>query len=193
MTERNPARRDLLALAALSGAALAATDGSAQAAPSVSSPGFAPQPLPFDPKLVTGLSEKLLTSHHDNNYVGAVKRLGAIRTEFGKLDLATAPVFAINGLKREELIAWNSMILHEVYFNGLAAAEPAARLMAGALGWDEDTIAREVDIYRRRVAAERESQEMPDDKAADVARTSAPDVLPGSPPVEPSRRGPESS
>jgi glycerol-3-phosphate dehydrogenase len=61
--------------------------------------------------------------------------------------------------------------------------------MADALGWDRDTVAREVDIYRRRVAAERESQEQTDDQAADVARTSAPDVLPGSPPVEPSPRG----
>ena len=76
-----------------------------------------------------GLSEKLLTSHHDNNYVGAVKRLGAIRAEFGKLDPSTAPVFTVNGLKREELIAWNSMILHEVYFAGLgAAAAPSAGL-----------------------------------------------------------------
>jgi glycerol-3-phosphate dehydrogenase len=58
--------------------------------------------------------------------------------------------------------------------------------MADVLGWDQDTIEREVDIYRRRVAAERESQEQADDKEADVARTSAPDVLPGSPPVAPS-------
>jgi glycerol-3-phosphate dehydrogenase len=93
----------------------------------------------------------------------------------------------------EDVLTRRTRISIEAWDRGLAAAEPAARLMAGALGWDEDTIAREVDIYRRRVAAERESQEMPDDKAADVARTSAPDVLPGSPPVEPSRRGPESS
>jgi len=93
----------------------------------------------------------------------------------------------------EDVLTRRTRISIEAWDRGLAAAEPAARLMADALGWDEDTIAREVDIYRRRVAAERESQEMPDDKAADVARTSAPDVLPGSPPVEPSRRGPESS
>jgi Fe-Mn family superoxide dismutase len=36
-----------------------------------------------------------------------------------ELDFATAPVFVINGLKREELIASNSMILHEMYFDGL--------------------------------------------------------------------------
>jgi Fe-Mn family superoxide dismutase len=118
MTETKIDRRMLLGGAALAGAAVAAV-ASAQPSSPPPAAGFAPQPLPFDPKAVPGLSEKLLTSHHDNNYVGAVKRLGAIRAEFGKLDLATAPVFAINGLKREELIAWNSMILHEVYFAGL--------------------------------------------------------------------------
>jgi Fe-Mn family superoxide dismutase len=112
MTEPKIDRRMLLGGVALAGA-VAASAASAQPAPPAAA-GFTPQPLPFDPKAVTGLSEKLLVSHHDNNYVGAVKRLGAIRAEFGKLDLATAPVFAVNGLKREELIAWNSMILHEV-------------------------------------------------------------------------------
>jgi Fe-Mn family superoxide dismutase len=128
-------RRLLLGGMALAGTAAASTATAQLAAP----PGaFAPQPqpLPFDPKAVPGLSERLLTSHHDNNYVGAVKRLGAIRAEFGRLDPTTAPVFEINGLKREELIAWNSMILHEVYFNGLRTAEPAAPALAQAIERD---------------------------------------------------------
>ena len=86
----------------------------------------------------------------------------------------------------EDVLTRRTRISIEAWDRGLASAEPAARLMADALGWDQDTVAREVDIYRRRVAAERESQEQLDDKAADVARTSAPDVLPGSPPVAPS-------
>jgi Fe-Mn family superoxide dismutase len=125
-------RRLLLGGLALAGAA-AATQASAQPAPA---PGYAPQPLPFDPKGVPGLSEKLLVSHHDNNYVGAVKRLGAIRGEFAKLDPATAPVFTINGLKREELIAWNSMILHEVYFAGLVPATAPSAPLAQAVERD---------------------------------------------------------
>jgi Fe-Mn family superoxide dismutase len=129
MTDTNIDRRMLLGGVALAGA-VAATAAVAQPAPAGA---FTPQPLPFDPKAVPGLSEKLLTSHHDNNYVGAVKRLGAIREAFGKLDFATAPVFTVNGLKREELIAWNSMILHEVYFNGLRAAEPATPALAQAI------------------------------------------------------------
>lgn len=90
-----------------------------------------PQPLPFDPKAVGWLSEKLLTSHHDNNYAGAVKRIDAIHGELAGLDYATAPGFKLNGLKREELIAWNSAALHELYFAGLTGGEkPSARLGA---------------------------------------------------------------
>lgn len=77
------------------------------------------QDLPFDPAALRGLSDKLLRSHHQNNYGGAVKRLNAIRTQLSKLDFATAPGFQVNGLKREELIATNSMLLHELYFGSL--------------------------------------------------------------------------
>ena len=49
--------------------------------------------------------------------------------------------------------------------------------MAEVLGWDEATAGAEVEIYRARVAAERRSQEQPDDQAADLERTAAPDVL----------------
>lgn len=132
-------RRAVLGGGAIAGLALATTataQSSAAASPNIGGPGFKPMPLPFDPKTVPGLSEKLLTSHHDNNYVGAVKRLGAIRAAFGNIDPATAPVFTINGLKREELIAWNSMILHELYFNGLRAAEPAEPVLAQAIERD---------------------------------------------------------
>jgi len=132
-------RRLLLGGLALAGAA-AATQAPAQ--PAAAAPSFTPQPLPFDPKAVPGLSEKLLVSHHDNNYVGAVKRLGAIRGEFGKLDLATAPGFMVNGLKREELIAWNSMILHEVYFAGLTGGVAPSAALAQAVERDFGSLDR---------------------------------------------------
>lgn len=77
--------------------------------------------LPFDPSAITGLSEKLLRSHHQNNYSGAVKRLNAIRGKLKGVDFASTPGFDINGLKREELIATNSMLLHELYFASLTA------------------------------------------------------------------------
>lgn len=66
---------------------------------------YQPKPMPFDPKSITGISEKVLVSHYENNYVGAVKRLNAIGTQLAELDFAKAPNFVINGLKREELVA----------------------------------------------------------------------------------------
>lgn len=85
------------------------------------------KPLPFDPKTISGFSEKILTSHYDNNYSGAVKRLNAITAQLANLDWATAPNFLINGLKREELIAANSMILHEHYFAAFAGSDGAPK------------------------------------------------------------------
>lgn len=79
--------------------------------------------LSCDPSRLTALSEKLIVSHYENNYGGAVKRLNAITEQLQTLDFAKASVFVINGLKREELIAMNSMILHELYFDSLGTAE----------------------------------------------------------------------
>jgi Fe-Mn family superoxide dismutase len=77
------------------------------------------RPLTLDLARLDGLSQRLIASHHENNYAGAVKRLNAIRQQLAQLDWASAPVFTINGLKREELIAANSAVLHELYFDGL--------------------------------------------------------------------------
>lgn len=77
------------------------------------------QPLTLDLNRLDGLSSKLIQSHHENNYAGAVKRLKAIRAQLGELDWRGAPGFLINGLKREELVAANSAVLHELYFDAL--------------------------------------------------------------------------
>lgn len=128
MTINAPADRRTVMTAAATLAAAVATPAAAKAASTPAAPPapavlpIAPQPLPFAPAALGWLSEKLISSHHSNNYTAAVTRLGAIRSQFSALDVATAPGFAINGLKREELIAWNSMILHELYFAGLAGS-----------------------------------------------------------------------
>jgi len=93
------------------------------------------KPLACDPKKLTGLSERLIVSHYENNYGGAVKRLNQIQEYLQSLDYAKAPGFVINGLKREELMAMNSMILHEIYFAGLGASE-RSRAMSDALSRD---------------------------------------------------------
>jgi Fe-Mn family superoxide dismutase len=94
------------------------------------------KPMSFDPKSITGISEKVLVSHYENNYVGAVKRLNAIGTQLAELDFAKAPNFVINGLKREELIAANSMILHEIYFDGLGGGGKPNGALADAIAHD---------------------------------------------------------
>ena len=87
-------------------------------------------PLSFKPPRLDGLSERLLASHYENNYGGAVRRLNAIEQRLSRLDWGGAPPFEINGLSRERLIAANSMILHEVYFAGLTPAMAPSRFTA---------------------------------------------------------------
>jgi superoxide dismutase, Fe-Mn family len=100
------------------------------------------KPMPFDPKSISGISEKILVGHYENNYVGAVKRLNAIGVQLAELDFAKAPNFVINGLKREELIASNSMILHEVYFDSLGGAGRPSGALATAIARDFGSVER---------------------------------------------------
>ena len=131
-------RRELLA-------AIAA--GSVLGLSSVELRGQAPQPkpLPFDPTKLNGLSEKLLRSHYDNNYMGVVRRLGQIETQLAALP-RDAPGFQLKGLKMEELIAGNSVTLHEEYFgnlggNGKASGglqQAIAQQFGGFDQWEQD-------------------------------------------------------
>src|SRR5882724_10382373 len=95
------------------------------------------RPLLLKPQWMNGLSERLLVSHYENNYGGALRRLNAIRVRLAALDWVQVPSFEINGLKREELMATGSVILHEIYFESLGGhgdspptglAEPPAEL-----------------------------------------------------------------
>ena len=99
------------------------------------------KPLACDPAALDGFSEKLIRSHYENNYGGAVKRLAAIDAQWKALDVASAPVFVVNGLKREELIATNSMILHELYFECLGAT-PVPGEMKSVLARDFGSVER---------------------------------------------------
>ena len=90
------------------------------------------KPLPFDPAKLKGLSEKLLRSHYDNNYAGAFRRLGQIETMVSNLP-KDAPGFHLKGLKMEELIATNSVILHEQYFGNLGGTGKASGTLQQAL------------------------------------------------------------
>jgi Fe-Mn family superoxide dismutase len=88
------------------------------------------------------MSEKLIVSHYENNYGGAVKRLNLITEQLANLDFSTAPGFLINGLKREELIANNSMILHELFFDGLGEESAPGKELASAITRDFGSFGR---------------------------------------------------
>ena len=100
------------------------------------------KPLSCDPNRIRGMSERMIVSHYENNYGGAVKRLNLIDEKLAELDYANAPGFLVNGLKREQLIATNSMILHEVFFESLGdESEPSASL--------KEPLARDFGSYDR--------------------------------------------
>src|SRR5437868_9860989 len=143
-TERRSFIQGAGLVAAASTAALAASPAFAQSSqPSgAKTMPYQAKPLSLDPKSIKGISEKVLVSHYENNYVGAVKRLNAIGTQLAELDFAKAPNFMINGLKREELVAANSMILHEIYFDGLGGGGNAKGSIGEAIARDFGSLDR---------------------------------------------------
>jgi Fe-Mn family superoxide dismutase len=94
-------------------------------------------PLPFDPTKLLGLSERLLVSHHDVNYAGAVKNLAAVQAQLAALP-PDAPGFVVTGLRSRELAFANSRVLHELYFANLGGdGKPAGavqRALAASYG-----------------------------------------------------------
>ena len=79
-------------------------------------------------------------------------------------------------LHLEDVLTRRTRISIETAHRGLDSVEDVADVLAPVLGWDAATRRREVEHYRARVLAERESQRMPDDLTADAARLGAPDV-----------------
>ena len=94
--------------------------------------------------------------------------------------LAAEVVYAAShegALHLDDVLARRTRISIEAWDRGVSAAPVAARLMADVLGWDADREALEVERYLQRVAAERASQEQPDDQSADRVRLAAPDIV----------------
>ena len=81
----------------------------------------------------------------------------------------------------DDVLARRTRASIEAWDRGVSAAPVVAALMAEQLGWDSAHTAAEVEHYLARVAAERESQEQPDDATADAARLGAPEIVPLSP------------
>src|SRR6188474_2937555 len=79
-----------------------------------------PKPLLFDAAKLKGLSEKLIRSHWENNYGGAVKALNAVENRLATmLKEKDLPAYVYGDLKREELLRSGSVVLHELYFANL--------------------------------------------------------------------------
>ena len=90
-------------------------------------------PLPFNPKKLKGLSERLLVSHHENNYGGALKNLNKVEEELARVTKDT-PGYLVAGLRERELTFTNSVILHELYFGNLGGDGKPAGGIQKALG-----------------------------------------------------------
>ncbi|WP_166997678.1 glycerol-3-phosphate dehydrogenase/oxidase [Paramicrobacterium fandaimingii] len=76
----------------------------------------------------------------------------------------------------EDVLARRTRISIEAWDRGVSAAPVVAELMGEALGWDAAKKESEVTYYLQRVAAERASQEQPDDESAERVRLEAPDI-----------------
>ncbi len=94
------------------------------------------------PWLLNGLSQKLIESHYENNYGRALRRLNAITEQLEALDFASAPGYVVNGLKREELVALNSTLLHELYFASLGGEGKPTKALAEVLDRDFRSVER---------------------------------------------------
>ena len=79
-------------------------------------------------------------------------------------------------LHLDDVLTRRTRLSVECKDRGLDGAPFVASIMGEELGWDDATIARELEHYRARVAAEVESQTMDDDRTADAARMGAPDI-----------------
>src|SRR5499426_1408372 len=108
------------------------------------------EPIHCRPWTLNALSFKLIESHYENNYGGALRKLNAITEKLESLDWAKTPGFVINGLKREELIALNSTILHELYFASLGVAPvPKGRNIPRPAGALAEALARDFGSFER--------------------------------------------
>jgi Fe-Mn family superoxide dismutase len=132
--EQSFTRRECIATLALSGAALAMGCAGAQPAHPLNASSqigattmtetraFAanhtPVALPFDPKALKGLSDRMMVSHHENNYGGAVRNLNRCEQELSAIKAETPP-FVVAALRERELNFRNSKALHEAYFGNL--------------------------------------------------------------------------
>lgn len=163
-------RRQVLGTLAVAGAALTTQAATANAADGARPPGgkdpgplfvpgqpFVPGqhkvvPLRLDPKKLRGLSERMITSHHENNYAGAVQNLNKVEQQLAQTTKDT-PAFVVHGLRERELTYANSKVLHELYFGNLGGDGKAAGDIERALATTFGGVARFEEQFRAVGAA----------------------------------------
>src|SRR5262249_51562280 len=112
-------------------------------------------PIAVRPSTLSGISERMIVSHYENNYGNAVQALNAVQRELASLD-GNIPPYHLRGLKREELALMGSVALHELYFGNLGGfrrAGPNSGL--GRPDWHEvpDAFAAEIAADFRSASA----------------------------------------
>lgn len=98
-------------------------------------------PLPFAAGSLNGLSERMISSHHENNYGGAVRNLNRAEQELSRITTETPP-FVVAALRDRELTFRNSKTLHEAYFANLGGDGRRSGAIETALGQSYGTTAR---------------------------------------------------
>src|SRR3954467_6436694 len=100
------------------------------------------KPIHCRPWTLSYLSVKLIESHYENNYGGALRRLNAITEQLESLDFEKTPAHVLNGLKREQLVALNSTLLHELYFASMGGDGQPTKAMSEILARDFGSLDR---------------------------------------------------
>jgi len=139
-------RREVLTTLSVGAATLALPDVRLQGGASKPG-GHEVKPLPFAPSKLRDISEKLIVSHHDNNYAGAVKNLNKVEAELANVTKDTPP-FLVAGLKERELTFRNSATLHEHYFANLGGDGKVAGAIEKALVDAYGSMARWEELFR---------------------------------------------
>ena len=107
-------------------------------------------PLFCRPWTLNGITPRLIESHYENDYGGALNRLNAVTEELEALDPATTPGLVVSRLKRDEAALLNSTLLHELYFASLGGdgrrlpeeiAAAIVRDFGSVLRWRQEFIA----------------------------------------------------
>lgn len=106
-----------------------------------------PIALPFPAGSLRGISEGLITSHHQKNYGGAVKNLNRVEQELSHVTAETPP-FVVAALRERELTFRNSKALHEAYFANLGGSGKRGGAIETALGQAYGTSARWEEHFR---------------------------------------------